>query len=198
MGFFILGILWLTVVIGGLVAMERYEFSSGDDTAAPAHWPDASSIPRAEKMPTLVVFAHPRCPCTSATLEELAAIMASEGASAKVCVLFFDPAETSEEWMHSATIRQAAAIPGVTLLMDKSGKEAQRFHAATSGRTLLYSAKGELLFDGGITGSRGHPGKNAGGSAVVSLLTKGTSGRANTPVYGCKIYDSSNCFQCPR
>jgi hypothetical protein len=201
LGIAALGLLWLAIVFGGLVALGRYEFSPGNDAAAPARWPDGSGIPRGSEEPTLVVFAHPRCPCTAATLEELAEIVATTGVRASVNVIFFNPADAGLDWTHTTTVLRAAEISSVTVQIDKDGVEARRFHAATSGRTLLYSAAGELLFDGGITGSRGHVGKNAGSAALVALLTRPSGARATAPVFGCAILQDPNvgdCFKCKR
>ncbi len=198
LGFVLLGLLWLTIVISSLLAMSRYEFSRGNDAAAPALWPEGSSIPCAAGIPSVIVFAHPRCPCTRATLEELADVLAKNEAAVKVTVLFFNPKDANEDWKHTATIRQASTMRGVTVLMDETGAEAQRFHAATSGRTLLYSASGQLLFDGGITISRGHAGENAGASALAALLAKTSSSYVSAPVFGCKILEPQSAPPCPR
>ena len=44
----------------------------GGDPEAPARWPEASALVRNADGPTLVLFAHPKCPCTDASLAELA------------------------------------------------------------------------------------------------------------------------------
>ena len=190
---------WLAAVLGGSAAMWTYEFTSGDDPHAPKHWPAGSRISRAAGHATLVVFAHPQCPCTAATLEELARIMAAAGTGTSVSTLFFTPPEAATEWMQTPTVRRAAAIPGVTVIADDRGREAKLFHAITSGRTLLYDPNGELLFDGGITGSRGHVGENAGTSALIALLTRGSNAPATTPVFGCSILQpvaTRDCTSC--
>ncbi len=183
----LIGGFWLAAVLSGVVAMLRYEFSPGGDPNAPAQWPAASGIPGVAGRPTLVVFAHPRCPCTGATLDELAEVMAAAGPGSKASVLYFTPAGAGPEWRQAPALRQAASIPGVTVVADEDGREARLFHATTSGRTLLYRADGELLFDGGITGSRGHAGENAGATALIALLTSQSDARAQTPVFGCSI-----------
>jgi hypothetical protein len=60
-------------------------------------------------------------------------------------------------------------------------------HAWTSGETMLYDASGRLVFAGGITGSRGHGGDNAGEDAVVAALLGGSGGASEAPVYGCAL-----------
>jgi hypothetical protein len=181
--------------------MLRYEFSPGNDPHAPEHWPTASGIPRVAEHSTLLVFAHPKCPCTGATLDELAEIVMRAGAETKPAVLFFTPSDAGTAWTQTASVRRAAAILGVNVIADQSGREAQLFHASTSGRTLLYSPDGGLLFDGGITGSRGHVGENPGATAVVMLLAQRLSVHATTPVFGCSIlrrFDTHTSPPCQR
>jgi hypothetical protein len=184
-------VLWLAAVLGGSAAMLRYEFSAGGAPAAPAQWPAASRIPRVAGHPTLVVFAHPLCPCTSATFDELTEIMAKAGVGTTASVLFFTRPDAGADWTQASSVRQAAAIPGVTIIADNSAREARLFHAVTSGRALLYDPNGELIFDGGITGSRGHAGENAGANSLSMLLTRESAARATTPVFGCSILQRS-------
>ena len=75
----------------------------------------------------------------------------------------------------------------MTVQADDDGREARLFHAETSGHTALYGAQGQLIFDGGITVSRGHEGDNDGTEAILALLHDKTPDRAQTPVYGCLI-----------
>ena len=82
------------------------------------------------------------------------------------------------------------------MVVDDNGVEARRFHAVTSGQTALYDIEGRLLFSGGITGSRGHSGDNAGRSAIVSLLNTGDAERTETSVFGCPLYGNrSECLE---
>ena len=81
----------------------------------------------------------------------------------------------------------AAAIPGVAAREDLDGAQARLFGAETSGFLVLYDPRGQLLFQGGITGSRGHAGDNAGEDAVALLLTGRAAGLRQTPVYGCSL-----------
>ena len=83
--------------------------------------------------------------------------------------------------------RRAAGIPGVAVHCDEDGVECRRFHAETSGYTVLYDSRGKLLFQGGITSSRGHEGDNAGRSAVESIVQHKLFSQVRTPVYGCSL-----------
>jgi predicted amidohydrolase len=109
----------------------------------------------------------------------------------KVCtyVVFYSPSAIGSHWEDTDLRREAAAIPGVKILSDRDGIEARRFGAETSGHTFLFSPDGRLLFNGGITASRGHAGGNAGESAIVSLIDNHPSERPQTFVFGCAIKD---------
>src|SRR5882724_1733252 len=116
------------------------------------------------------MFAHPRCPCTRATLGELELVMARCEGLLNAHVVFIRPDSTTEDWPRTGLWRRAAAIRGVTVHSDDAGLEARRFGVETSGHTLLYDRRGHLLFQGGITAARGHSGDNPGRSALVALL----------------------------
>lgn len=105
-------------------------------------------------------------------------------------VWFLKPAEMAESWVKTDLWRTAEAIPGVIAHMDKDGNEARCFSARTSGQTLLYDSAGALLFQGGITLSRGHAGDNPGRTAITAMLMHGLSGPARTPVFGCALADT--------
>jgi hypothetical protein len=65
--------------------------------------------------------------------------------------------------------------------------EARRFHAATSGETFLFDASGKLLFQGGVTASRGHEGENIGRSTLTALVLTGQAERDRSVVFGCAL-----------
>ena len=182
-----ISVLWLIVVGFGTGMLWKYSNTPNPDPTPPAHWPTATTIPRTDSRATLVMFVHPRCSCTSASMGELAILMARCQGLVNARVVFFRPRGSREDWTHSDLWRAAAIIPGVTVQADEDGREARLFHAATSGHTALYDAQGQLVFDGGITASRGHSGDNDGRDAITALLHGKTPARAQTTVYGCLI-----------
>ncbi len=120
-------------------------------------------------------------------MAELAQVMARIQGKVRAYVLFYTPRSSALGWENTDLRRSAAQILSVTVLSDVDGAEARRFGAETSGHTFLFDADGRLLFNGGITQSRGHSGGNAGESAVVSLVNNHTSERAETFVFGCSL-----------
>jgi hypothetical protein len=189
-----LGTLWLGGVGGGLALLAGYDNRPGTAATAPERWPAASRIVLAADRPTLVMLAHPRCVCTRASLGELAELMARAHHRPKAYVVFLKPGAASltgnaADWEQTDLYEIANRIPDVTTIRDDEGLEAQRFGAATSGQTLLYDARGRLLFSGGTTGSRGHPGDNAGRASILALLNRdATPHHTTTPVFGCPLF----------
>ena len=173
--------------------LRGYESTPGIAAATPDFWPATSRIEPAADRPTLVMLAHPHCPCTRASIGELARLMTQARGRVTAYVLFIKPPGFSDAWVQSDLWESAAAIPGVTPVRDDDGVEAGLFHAATSGQTVLYDATGNLLFRGGITSARGHAGDNAGRTAIVSLLTSDGAEERDAPVYGCPLFAQTEC-----
>jgi hypothetical protein len=184
------GLAWLAGLGVGLSVLWQYEHAPGAVIAtAPSSWPPHTGIGRVPGRATLVMLVHPQCPCSRASVGELALVMARAQGVVDAHVLFYRPAGVSSNWHETDLWSAAAAIPGVDVAVDEDGAEADRFGVATSGHTLLYDDRGQLQFSGGITGSRGHSGDNAGRSAIVSLLLHHAAERRSTSVFGCSLVD---------
>jgi len=205
----LLVVAWIAVVGIGMKALLDYQVRPGAAAQPPVTWPAASAVPRTAGKPALVLMAHPKCPCTRATLGELEGIVADTRGALDVSVLFVIPRGFDRAWAHADLWQHAAAIPGVRLIEDPEGREAQRFGAYTSGQALLYDGAGRLAFAGGITPGRGHEGDNAGRDAIVAcvrpqdhtLARVAAHEAVQTPVYGCALA-SQNTTQggrrCPK
>lgn len=167
----------------------NYESAPGGVGIVPSNWPAESSVRLSTSGKTLIMLAHPHCPCTRASVGELAKVMAQIQGKVRAYVLFLKPQNSDNSWDNTELRRSAAEIPGVTVLSDIDGVEARHFGAETSGHTLLFDHAGRLLFSGGITEARGHAGGNAGESAIISLVNTHTSDRAKTLVFGCSLME---------
>jgi hypothetical protein len=179
--------IWLAVVSIGTGVLWVYDHTSGGDAGVPRHWPLPSKILPALDRPTLIMFAHPQCPCTRASMEELAVLMTHCQNQVKACVVFLRPKGSGEDWLHTDLWRSAETIPGVSVRVDEGGREARCFQVTTSGHVLLYDFDGRLLFSGGITFARGHAGDNAGRSDIMQWLHHEKPAGAETPVFGCSL-----------
>jgi hypothetical protein len=177
---------WLAAVIAGFTYVVDYEL-----TSKAAGWhadvPSEAGIHLDRELPTLLLFVHPKCPCTRATMEELNRIMASCDGRLTARVFAYQPERAAEEWHVTDVWRSAVEIPGVRTQVDIDGKMALAFGVSTSGHAMLYSTGGELLFTGGITASRGHSGDNLGRKAILDVVLRGSFVRCSAPVFGCSI-----------
>ena len=167
----------------------HYTATAGKGDQGVHVWPRGVGINRPSGEAVLLVFMHPACPCSDATVNELARLVARAGKRIDVVAMFVRPAGFSDGWERTELWESAARIPNVRCLVDPEGRDARRFGAATSGYTLLYEAEGALVFRGGITAARGHEGDNAGKSAVLSWFRGGKADPAETPAFGCPLFD---------
>jgi hypothetical protein len=184
------GFVWVVLTAGGFLLLLRYKTEPGEVGAAACCWPASSQVVPVPGMANLILPAHPRCPCTAATLGELARLMTFCQGRVAAHVLFCRPAGVLPGWEKSDLWDSATAIPGVRVLADEDGAEARCFGAATSGHVFLYDAAGKLIFSGGITSARGHAGDNTGLTSIVNLLTLRQPAQIVTPVFGCPLHDA--------
>jgi len=191
---------WLALVSGALFAMADFSFEQGEAGDAPSTWPQMSEVnlQTDSDKPTLVLFAHPLCPCTRATLWELASVANRLYGLINIHVLFYRPEDASsmpQLWAASELKDIARQLPDTKIHDDINGDMASYFGAYTSGQILLYDTDERLQFAGGITPSRGHVGANGGSAALISAILD--DDRVDplqavlNPVYGCSLHEQS-------
>jgi hypothetical protein len=180
---------WTAVVLAGFTLLARYKETPGSPAEPPAHWPEESAIARATERGTLLMLAHPMCPCTRASLDELAVVVRETSGLAAVHVLFMKPPAGGASWENTELWQKARAIPGVRVELDRDGGEAARFGAKVSGHALLYDRDGALVFSGGITAARGHVGNSLGRERLLALLGGHSVDRPDAPTFGCSLVD---------
>jgi hypothetical protein len=178
---------WAGIVAAGFLALSAFDATPGLQREAPARWPAASALPAPAGRFALVLVIHPHCPCSRASVGELATILQRCRGRLDVHVLCYRPAGAGPEWAESATARQARGLPEVAFHWDEGGAEARRFGALTSGHVVVYGARGERLFAGGITRGRAQSGDSPGRSAVIALVAGEAGGPGGAQVYGCPL-----------
>lgn len=182
-------VIWCFAIGAGTAALLRFEFTAGDQARAPGQWPEESLLPRSSGRRTLLLFVHPHCVCTRASLNELQVILSQAPDALHAQVIFVQLPGFTDAEVQDGSWDQAGRISGLTRRVDINGAEARRFQAQVSGYTVIYDAQGRLEFDGGITGSRGQTGANAGRNSVMRLLQTGTAEVRRTKVFGCYLLD---------
>jgi hypothetical protein len=95
------GALWLSAAAAGFVGLWNYSTTAGTAGQAPASWPADSRLARDAARFTLLVMAHPKCPCTRATIGELATLMADSGGRVRALVVFEQPPGLAADWAKS-------------------------------------------------------------------------------------------------
>jgi hypothetical protein len=180
--------LWAVVACGAVLAYTSHASEAAPAAAAPATWPASAPIARDAARATLVVLVHPACPCSRATLRELARVLAKAPGRVSTHVVFMRPLRTRTDPRGSSLWGEATGIPGVVTSVDEGGEIARAFGAATSGQILMYGADGALQFAGGITQPGGHEGDNSGRDALEAVLSGAAHGKARSSVFGCPLF----------
>lgn len=184
--------LWLAAMVVGGGWLWRYKLDAADVAAAALDgWPDGSAVPLAADGATLIMFIHPKCPCTRASAAELGRLLTDTQGRVRAHVLVARPPDVYEGWERTDLWDRMAAIPGVTVDADIDGEEARRFGATASGHVVVFDPDGRLRFSGGITGARGHEGDNPGRSRASAVILRIRDSGAG-PTFGCDLLDTAD------
>lgn len=179
--------IWAASIGCALFALLAYHNMPGERSDHTVVWPSNNAIKLDTQRANLLVFIHPQCPCSVATLNELTRIQSVCSNRISTQVVFYSPPDM--QWEDTSRVRQALAIPNVQITNDATGDLSRRFGALTSGHALLYSSEGRRIFSGGITPARGHEGENLGRNAIVQYVLDGITSCKETNVFGCPIID---------
>lgn len=183
----LLGTMWSTTVIAGMLMSVDFQSRPGTSGFAPQNWPQKTSLAAPTLDPVVILFLHPYCPCSRVSLDVLNELLQKSPIPVKVQVVFFAsrqfgaPVQESESW------QRAEQLDGVRVVSDYGGTLARQFGALSSGWTVVYDDTGRLQFSGGITAGRGHAGMNHGSAAIAALLNgERVAGRSHC-VFGCPL-----------
>ncbi len=173
---------WAVLTFGGFAGLTLYGSKEGKASGIQS----ANPRERAE----LLVFIHPKCPCSRATITELKAVLREASANALVVRIFaYEPVGDAKDFIDSRALRRGARLPNTRVEPDPGGRIAESFGVATSGQVLYVLEDGVVAFSGGITGSRGHEGDNPGRRRLLqSIRNTARSHTSSSPVFGCPIF----------
>ena len=192
------GLAWVAAVTAGMHKLARYVGTPGRAGQPPASSSaeDRISVPRGQAI--LFLAVHPRCPCSRASVAQLARILARCKGRLTAKALVFTPDKSDRGEWRTGLVDQLEAIPGVIVVEDRGGIIGRRLGAFTSGHAVLYSRAGHLLFSGGITAGRGHAADNASSDIVIALATGASQRPGRAPVFGCPILIPGQAGGLPR
>ena len=180
---------WVGLVALGFASLFEHAATPGAAAAAPLDWPDTAPVPRDPNLPSLQMFVHAGCPCSLASLRELERVVAKCSGRVAVTVHVLDEPALGLDVKASPAWEIAARLPGAHARLDRHGAAARAFGVTTSGTVVMYAPGGHLTYHGGITGSRGHEGDNAGLAAVLARIENIDAPVAVAPVFGCDLID---------
>ncbi|MDB6030899.1 MAG: hypothetical protein JWM16_1237 [Verrucomicrobiales bacterium] len=111
-------VVWLALVVLGLTLLFRNQTAPGFTADAPTNWPHETRLNPVPGQSTLLMMAHPQCPCTRASMSELALLMAACQGHVRAYVLFYAPEGSADSWIKTDLWANAARIPGVVVQDD--------------------------------------------------------------------------------
>jgi hypothetical protein len=195
--------LWLAAVVWLFGQMMGYESQPAPAAVVAQSWPDQTAAQRISGKYSLVVFIHPHCPCSRATLDTISRLITHHEKVLSTTLFFVLPDDVSRDWAKTDLYQRAQELVSAGVKIDSAAIEANRFGGTTSGQALLYSPNGSLVFSGGLTDARGKFGESASEWQINSLLlgdkaqgknlnvyldkNLATSMAKNLPVYGCAL-----------
>lgn len=182
---------WLAVTGAGIRSLMVYAYTPGQASTPPPSWPAAKGSFPSDGASLLVMFVHPQCPCSRASVHELASLMTQAKGRLHARVYVYRPAGAEAGWERTDLWRSAAAIPGVEVLADNDGAIAATFDAQVSGETQVYGPSSSLVFSGGITPARGHQGDSDGRRMILTHLDGRHPPPSRSPVFGCYLRPST-------
>ncbi|MAG57609.1 MAG: hypothetical protein CMJ83_15055 [Planctomycetes bacterium] len=165
--------MWAGAVCAGFAAQHDYGLDGGRPALGSKTWPDPAGLPIPTGPATLIMFAHPRCPWTGASIAGPRRRQAACGDRLRVHVASWRP---DDSWVQTDCWRRTVeASPRL-------------FGAHTSGQVFVDDRERRLVLNGGITPAKGHEGDSPGRRTVLALA-HGSGGPdvTTTPVYRCAL-----------
>lgn len=175
----------LVGILGGLHLLMNYSAQAGAHSAVLNHWPSQSKLSLSQK-PHLVMFLHPGCACSKASVAELSRLLA-QAPELTTQIVFMRTSKIEKLFKANSLLAQVQNLPRTKIIFDEKGIESKIFGAETSGLTHLYNAKSELIFSGGLTMARGHEGDSVGKQSILAYLN-GKESVKSSLVFGCDIF----------
>jgi hypothetical protein len=178
-------ITWSILVLVSILHIARYENTPGTASAQAATQINPLSQSRPPQDLHIELFIHPRCPCSAATLEQLATIDAARQPRRLIAWVYI-PKDAPASWISGNTTTALRDTLHADIRLDVDGSHARSLGITTSGHILICDESGTPFFSGGITNSRGNPAPSQGAAAIHAWLNLG-HGIPFTPVFGCGL-----------
>ncbi len=182
-----MAVAWLAALSGGFLCLVNYSTKPAKNIDQLDCWPETTALAFGQGEYTLVMFVHPRCPCTKASLNQLERVIDRVGKDrVDLKIVVFRPAGKTADWSDTHLRKKAEQLTA-NVFDDLDAQEAKKFEVNTSGYLLCFNKEKQRIFGGGITGSRGHEGENRGADSIVCIMNRKPA-EQRFPVFGCQIW----------
>ena len=182
----IITLIWLALFATAYYVLLKYDFKTTDNKLKTMT--QATQLKISEQKPTLIAFLHAKCPCSKASIHEINRLLASHSKELKTIFVFGKEEGLNLDWVKESDLYKEAQQMPVEIIIDTNNQEAKAFKAQTSGKVFLISPQRKILFQGGVTASRGHEGDNLGINAIQDILNGKEAKVDFQPSFGCLIY----------
>lgn len=187
----IMAAVWGIALAAGFGCLVRYSQQEGDRGVPPLTWPESHNLSAPVDRAKLLLFAHPHCPCTRASIRQLERVLTASRQKLDFDVILIGNSSVAADWRETPIAIAASALDRANVRFD-GGELARVFHVRTSGHILLYDSRGVLKFSGGVNSFRGHEGDSQGAGSLVALLRNTSEDLATSPVFGCPLQNESD------
>ena len=115
------GAFWILSLIIGFLILAQEEFTPVKASSQVALFPRSSALQLVSDKPTLVLFVHPHCPCTRASLHELDSLLAQTQNRVSAIIVFTIPDGVPAGWEKGDLWNSALTMPGLRVIRDPGG-----------------------------------------------------------------------------
>jgi hypothetical protein len=189
-------VLWLLSALAAFSYINRYSTRPG----AVGELPPRSEIQRIlsnNDQTSIILFVHPKCVCSDATVDELKDLLSQfeKKQQPQVYVQFYYPADKTPEWAKESDLyKKLSLFKDWHLRLDQAGGQAFAWGAMTSGYAIMVNKQGNVIFNGGLTVTRGHRGENIGKSGLKKAISFYSELSPDTPLqgptFGCSLFSN--------
>jgi hypothetical protein len=178
--------IWLIATTYAYSVMMRFDTRPGMAGNPPLRWPATSQVKLAKAQRTLLVFLHPKCSCSRASISQLQNLQKRLPGKFHTELVLWQPLNPSPSW-NQLYRTDMGELTGTQVITDPGGRAAALFDVHTSGYVLLYGAGGDLQYAGGLTLARAFDLEGPGIVAMEQIMAGSKTTAAHRPVYGCSF-----------
>lgn len=178
---------WIGISLFGWCTLFRHTFRPSITAEIAARSLCAQGLAQPSEAFQIVIFAHPFCPCTQATLDKLDESLTRFPAKTSIRVIFVIEGLERSSVEESSSIAFARRLPKVEVQFDDTGEAVLHWGARVSGEVFAFNRSGHCVFHGGLTSGRGHKGDSLGQKELERRAAGGCDEQYAGPVFGCAL-----------